>query len=414
MLRRVASLVKPIMKNRGMRVSSLAEFFPAEKNLLGINVNRGEKICLRLRQPWDQGVFLDVEECVFIMLHEYVFSSRNSFARSWLGNWLFVLLTVFRLAHNTYGPHDDKFYTLLKVLEEEYSALRKSGYDGEGFYSEGHRLGSSGRSKNPRITDTRKRALAAAERRKVHSCVPQKLGGGDLPGVGIREKIAAATERRIRDAQTCGAGSKAGDRGRMEREAEEAIRTGAVTAVVDDENDEETEQAIMKAAIELIEEAEREEAQQRLLWEEKEGAVWIVDDDLPIQVEIPTTEPPPPPPPPTPSATPRAPLDLPPSYEEATTPTWQCEMCTLINPSDLIRCEACSFEPDLSDPVTLPPTPPSPLPQPPPQKKQKVRFAESPVMIPEKKPMWACENCTLVNDAEWWTCVACGVMKLTS
>ena len=70
MLRQVASLVKPIMKSRNLRISSLAEFFPAEKSLLGINVNGGEKICLRLRQPWDEGTFLGVEECVFIMLHE--------------------------------------------------------------------------------------------------------------------------------------------------------------------------------------------------------------------------------------------------------------------------------------------------------------------------------------------------------
>jgi hypothetical protein len=35
-LRRVASLVKPIMRQRGWRVGILAEFYPAERNLLGM------------------------------------------------------------------------------------------------------------------------------------------------------------------------------------------------------------------------------------------------------------------------------------------------------------------------------------------------------------------------------------------
>lgn len=362
------------------------------------------------------------------------------------------------MAHNTYGPHDDKFYSHLKALEEEYTALRASGYAGEGFYSEGRRLGSSttsASSQNPRLSDARKKALAAANaRRKAHiGGPPQKLGGNGngAPGASIREKIAAATERRIRDAQTCGAGSKAGDRGRLEREAEDAIRAGTATTVIEIEDDEETENAIIQAAIDLIAEAEREEALQRALWGEKEdGVVWIVDDDVPIQVELPTTQtqPPPPPPPtqtqPQPQAQPPPQLDLPPSYEEATTPiptpiptptqiqpqTWECEMCTLINPTDLIRCEVCSFERDLFTPPSLPPTsslpppppPPLSLPLPPPPKKQKVRFAGSPVVIPEKRILvkqkretwWTCENCTLRNEADWWTCCACGVMKLTS
>lgn len=34
-LRKVASLVKPIMRARSWRVGTLAEFYPAEQNLLG-------------------------------------------------------------------------------------------------------------------------------------------------------------------------------------------------------------------------------------------------------------------------------------------------------------------------------------------------------------------------------------------
>jgi len=37
MLRRIASLVKPIMSKGGYKVGCLAEFYPAQKSLLGIS-----------------------------------------------------------------------------------------------------------------------------------------------------------------------------------------------------------------------------------------------------------------------------------------------------------------------------------------------------------------------------------------
>ncbi|CAZ85996.1 unnamed protein product [Tuber melanosporum] len=435
MLRWIASLVKPIMNKGGYKVGCLAEFYPVQKSLLGLNVNNGEKVCIRLRQPYDDSVFLDIEECVYTMLHE--------------------------ITHNLHGPHNDTFYAHLKTLEESYSTLRRGGYDGEGFYSEGKRLGA-GIPKNPLMSEARRRALAMAEKRRdIYSGSGQMLGGGKDPlpsGLGIREKIAAATERRIRDSQTCGAGSGARDRGAMEAEAERTIRAGTVT-VGEEEEEEETKQevvvldedpeneaAIMNAAIELIQEAEREEAEQKLLWEEQDGIVWIVDDeDGPIQVELPpaaattaaTTPSPPhpripapivitssPPPPP-----PAEPQDLPPSYEQAT--TWACDLCTLINPSILPRCEACSFErPDSTDSATSPPpTPLSPIYQNPPltqaviegkereRERQKVRFLDMPLMIPEKRGEaatpagWMCVRCGTGNGEGWWGCGGCGVVR---
>ncbi|RPB00842.1 WLM-domain-containing protein [Choiromyces venosus 120613-1] len=456
MLRRIASLVKPIMSKGGYKVGCLAEFYPGQRDLLGVfsflareverwiadyemvglNVNSGEKVCIRLRQPYDESVFLNIDDCVFTMLHE--------------------------ITHNLHGPHNDTFYTHLKTLEESYSALRHSGYDGEGFYSEGKRLGA-GIPKNPQLSEARLRALAAAEKRRdmYSGCSGQRLGSGcgsssrdPLPGgLGIREKIAAATERRIRDSQTCGAGSGAGDRGAMEAEAERTIRAGTVTVheqeviLLDDEEveDPENEAAIIKAAIELIEEAEREEAEQALLWEERGGIVWIVDDeDGPIQVELPPTHvSPPSQPPPSARISPPAPItipsspplppaveqDLPPTYEQAT--TWTCDLCTLINPAILPRCEACSFERPDDIAITSPPqTPLSPIYQSPPltqaviagkereRERQKVRFVDMPSMIPEKRGEtvasggWRCGRCGTRNSNAkglWTGCGGCGL-----
>lgn len=68
-LRKIASLVKPIMRQRGWKVGTLAEFYP-ERSLLGININHGEKICLRLRYPSDDSQFLPLDQVLDTMLHE--------------------------------------------------------------------------------------------------------------------------------------------------------------------------------------------------------------------------------------------------------------------------------------------------------------------------------------------------------
>lgn len=69
-LRKVASLVKPIMRQRGWKVGVLTEFFPQENNLLGLNVNAGQRICLRLRHAGDDRQFLPLEQVTDTMLHE--------------------------------------------------------------------------------------------------------------------------------------------------------------------------------------------------------------------------------------------------------------------------------------------------------------------------------------------------------
>lgn len=38
----------------------------------GLNIDHGRKICIRLRQPYDENAFLELEDCVYTMLHEYI------------------------------------------------------------------------------------------------------------------------------------------------------------------------------------------------------------------------------------------------------------------------------------------------------------------------------------------------------
>ena len=70
MLRKAASCVKPMMRKRGWRVGRLSEFFPEQPNLLGLNIDQGRAINLRLRHAADHTQFLGFEQVLDTLLHE--------------------------------------------------------------------------------------------------------------------------------------------------------------------------------------------------------------------------------------------------------------------------------------------------------------------------------------------------------
>jgi hypothetical protein len=61
LLKTIISHVTPIMKARSYRVGKVSEFYPGNKNLLGININGGQEIRIRLRDSWDETRFLPFE-----------------------------------------------------------------------------------------------------------------------------------------------------------------------------------------------------------------------------------------------------------------------------------------------------------------------------------------------------------------
>lgn len=61
LLTRAARQAEPLMVSRGWRVGTLTEFYPKNGNLLGLNVNRGQKVCVRLRPAGREGDFLPFE-----------------------------------------------------------------------------------------------------------------------------------------------------------------------------------------------------------------------------------------------------------------------------------------------------------------------------------------------------------------
>jgi len=178
-LQKIASLVKPIMKAHGWTLPVLAEFFPKSDNLLGLNVNAGQKILLRLRPARAPNTFYELEQLVLVMLHE--------------------------LTHNVHGPHDEKFYKYLKGLEDEYYSLRIGGYDGEGFHGKGTAVGQ-GVSHNLPPHIARLKALEAAEkRRQVQVAIGRggRLGGKTQRGLTPRELAAQVGPVCVSSALLC-------------------------------------------------------------------------------------------------------------------------------------------------------------------------------------------------------------------
>lgn len=182
LLDRVCWQVQPIMRKRMWSVPVVTEFLPRSPNLLGLNKNGGQEICIRLRESKDSELF-PFEHALGTMLHE--------------------------LTHIVHGPHNAKFYALLDELENECDKLMDSkvGGSGAGFDLPGVKL--SGEAHNPTALESRLKAIAAAEKRQqmqelLGAAGGRRLGGAPpIKGRKPSEMAAEAALRRQRDEQWC-------------------------------------------------------------------------------------------------------------------------------------------------------------------------------------------------------------------
>ncbi|KAE8150304.1 WLM domain-containing protein [Aspergillus avenaceus] len=420
MLRKIASLVKPIMRRRNWLVGTLSEMYPPQRNLLGLNYNGGQKICLRLRYASDERQFLPMDEVVDTMLHE--------------------------LCHIVHGPHNHHFHALWNQLRDEHLELTLKGYTGEGFLSKGNRLGG----RRIPLDEARRQARAAAEKRKTLSAGSgQRLGGAPVHrGADIRKVIADATQRRAEVTNGCASGAE--NSGKL---VEEASRNGFRTKA---EEDDANERAIMEACIELIEQEERERYGPSYIPPSQENPAG------------PSTLSPPPIPEntrPTAPSHPQEPVDL--TYDDGVYEGgWTCPTCTLDNPANFLCCDACAAERprpsnprSVSGPATISGTSDTQT-----KSKRRASHSSSPSSSKHrpsaakpssalsgtqskgkrrashsasqnnfknrtsavkslatlernasKRPLgWVCGFCETFMEAEWWTCSNCGTMKANS
>ena len=409
-LRKVASVVKPIMRQRGWRVGILTEFYPPEQNLLGLNWNKGQKICLRLRYPGDERQFLPLEQVVDTMLHE--------------------------LCHNEHGPHNEAFHTLWNRLRDEHENLLRKGYTGEGFLSEGRKLGGS--TQRIPMHEAQRRARAAAEKRRALTAGSgQKLGGARVrTGVDIRKVIADAAQRRIDIMRGCADT----DTDRVREIVNQTNESGTKTKAAEDDADEE---AIMIAYIDLVQQEEKEKYGSGYRPPSKDnpagprGAPSDGASDQGVKKPpIPHSTKP------HPSASDPPPIfDLDdPSSAADFSASWACDICTLVNPPTFLSCDACG-----TDRPSPPPSPkrinqststsngnssshirnsskprdagkqPTPLPK----KSDKYENLKSLNAAIEQKAQsqpvgWQCGACRNWTESQWWTCGRCGMMKSRS
>jgi hypothetical protein len=366
--------------------------------ITGINENRGQRICLRLRYPGDQNQFLPLEQVVDTMLHE--------------------------LSHNVHGPHDAKFHALWDQLRKEYEGLLSKGYTGEGFLSDGKRLGG----RRVPVDEARRIARAAAEKRRtLYSGSGQKLGGAPVRvGTDIRKVIVDAIERRNTVLKGCGSENK-NDK-EIKDLADQATQSGFKTKA---EEDEANDRAIAQALWELVQEDQKKEYGDSYIPATPTNPTGNGGGDIsprkPIKTESSSSAKARAPPtrpgaghvsrlvsegPAAKKAKPipklaeeiipvRAQSALTPAAAPKPAPTgWTCPICTLHNPINFLSCDACTTE----RPVGI--------------TKQLAEDAQSKVAAARKPTSqivtWKCSMCSTIMGDEWWTCSTCGKMKESS
>jgi hypothetical protein len=338
----------------------------------------------------------------------------------------------YRLCHIVHGPHHRQFHALWNQLRDEHEELVIKGYTGEGFLSQGKRLGGT---RIP-LDEARRQARAAAEQRRAQSKNSgKKLGGAPvLRGTDMRKLRADAAQRRIEVTQGCASGTDHGTE--LAEEASHGFRTKA-------EEDDANEAAIMQAFIELIQEEERE----------KYGSSYIPpSQDNPAGPHTRSSP---------------APFDsrdksqvAPVETTRAETPEvlnstadntsydapWTCPVCTLQNPPNFLCCDACASE--RPAPSNIKPTESTGRPVLPDRSRSEPRNPKKRSLpddtteedkatprdmfafknrtraldtlkaldreVNKRRLGWNCSFCGSFMESQWWTCSSCGTMKATS
>lgn len=408
-------------------------------------MNRGQKIMLRLRYPGDRTQFLPIEQVTDTMLHE--------------------------LCHIVHGPHDGKFHALWDQLRDEHEGLVMKGYTGEGFLSEGHKLG--GRSGVP-PPEAKRLARIAAEQRARQAQLSrgsgQKLGGAPLHrGQDVRSVILNAVQRRNTIDPGCGSQHYT-DR-EIQSITETATQSGFKTQAEEDAANEAT---IAQALWELVQEDEKKIHGQNYVtpsasFPTRSGGGAIPESRLwppvpewsrpggpsgskplpsvPKSLSGPATSsaaaavpkslsgPGRPQPP---AAVPKT-LPGPTSLPEPANKGWTCEACTLHNPANFLACDACEttrpgkvtkqlgeHEGNERAAKRLLPSPNTavnsrskrPITSKDLTHSRMVSFRNSssgasskPPPAPSGPAFWECSRCGNCVDSQWWSCSGCGNVK---
>lgn len=318
------------------------------------------------------------------------------------------------LTHNTFGPHDEKFQKLNKKYEDEMDGMRRKGWDGDGFYSNGQRLGG----KRIPMLEMRRRAVDEAGRRTK---LAKGSGGtlGDVPGSDWRRESESKEEKRKRLVMAIERRGKA-EKGCGSLKMQEEVRKemGGQKVTKADADDEMWLKDVLET-IRIMEESEKE-------GKGGEGSgdeVLFLEEKMGEGVE----------------------LVVPPALGEvvAGKEQWICSGCTLVNDDPFLQCGCCGEQkpptPPASTATSIQPRPPSrpatanprvphtsrllSLGQEPKRRlfsisdgsKKILKSTSSASKIMSSKPVeWKCHDCGLFNSHEFWMCKRCQAIKSVS
>ena len=181
LLYEAARLVAPIIHEQKFKVGKLYEMYPDKAELLGLNVNHGQKIYLRLREHHNDRLFLPMGDIVGTLLHE--------------------------LTHNVYSAHDNKFYKFLDKLKSRYDDIHCRGAKTK-YLCEENKVGR-GVLLSGSLVSVREQRLKLLNKPKfanetkvlgLDSKINRPLGSSPRD---LRQAILEAAERRLRDSKWC-------------------------------------------------------------------------------------------------------------------------------------------------------------------------------------------------------------------
>jgi hypothetical protein len=314
------------------------------------------------------------------------------------------------LSHIVFGPHNVDFNNLWNELRDEHQSLLMKGYSGEGFLSQGQKLGG----KRVPLDEMRRQARIAAEKRKSTTNANaggHRLGGASVVrGVDMRKVIADAASRRTSITEGCASNSS--EAGRLVHQQEQdGFRTRA-------EQDDANDMAIARALQDLMYEEEMQRlgaptGQGGLSWDRENGLSF--DSNPPSRTASPApnsssglewsregglsfASPTFPPAPVRQSSSPTVNSQGRPLSRLITEPhstSLSSRATSTSRTTSRGTSRLISQEEEQLRNKQLPPTPPPASPQ--------------QITVPTDPNKWACPQCTLHNPLDFLTCEACGL-----